>query len=456
MLMLSPAAVAADSRLPLGIRYTKQHPLVIVCDWNFAPYSFRDDYFLNDGFVIDVLEQIFNQIHVPYEIRMMEWKKAQRMLYSGTAQLMVDIAKNEETRSVRYGKSVVCNYPVAVARLKSTNPVRSIELLRQGDTVCVNRGDYVEKYLYGYFKGSPRFTVLPMPSHDAMTALVAGEIKYYVWSKESIRWEVRRFSLQDEIAIDDIDIPDGQFRFTSGDAQLLSEIDKQFERLRASDRYQPLVDKWLSGNDKYDEGTTALDILAIVGMIVLFVGSIIAMVFIMRGGSSGNLKREFKAIAHMSIGLTGCNVLAINVRRMWVYNVSGDFLPQKGLSMADYEALIHPDDIRIEYDVRKRVDEGERDMPVISFRMRKHNGPAADWHRLYVSAFIKANSKKHPAYVYLAMREETAPDAAQTTQPHDGADPAAGANAGISGIADVERKAAELIRSIDSLLGEKC
>lgn len=401
--LLTAASATWCQAAPLGIRYTKKHPLVIVTDWNFAPYSFRNDNSQQDGFLVELVEQIFNQIHVPYEIRMVDWRQAKSMIYSGEAQLMVDVRKPDDLYGSKYGEAVVADYPLCVARLKTTPAMGSIETLDEKDTIYVNYGDYALHYIVTM---NAKPIVLPCPPYDALSDILSGKVKYYVWSKEAMKRQISDYAMQDMIEVDEVDIIGGQFRFMSNDAQLLSEIDAQFERLQSLGRYTPLVDKWLSDEGKYDEGTTTLDVIAIVAMLLLFVGSIIALVFIMRGGNTGNLKREFRAIAHMAITLTGCNVLAINVRRMWVYNVSGDFLPRKGLSMADYEALIHPDDIMTEYEARRRVDDGERNMPVVTFRMKKYGDTQDEWHQVSVHAYIKSRNGKHPAYVYLALKVE--------------------------------------------------
>ena len=403
MVLLSMLPAVSSMAKPLGISYTKKHPLVIVCDWNFAPYSFRNDNMQADGFLVEMVENIFNQIHVPYEIRMVDWKQAKRMLYSGEAQLMIDIRKPDDLYGVKYGKSVLADYPLCVARLRDTPAMGSIEMLDESDTIHVNYGDYALHYIVTV---NDKPILMPCEPYNALSDILSGKIKYYVWSKVALQKQLKNFNLQKEIVLDEVDISEGQFRFMSNDSVLLSEIDKQFLRMQTLGHYKPLVDKWLTTDATYEESATSLDIIAIVAMLLLFVGSIIALVFIMRGGSTSNLKKEFRAIAHMAITLTGCNVLAINVKRMWVYNVSGDFIPRKGLSMADYEALIHPDDIMTEYDVRKRVDEGERDMPVVSFRMRKYDDAPDNWHRVSVYAYIKAKGDKLPAYVYLALKVE--------------------------------------------------
>lgn len=396
-----------DANLPLGIRYTKKHPLIIVADWNYPPYSFRNDNGEPDGFLIEMIEGIFGQLHVPYEIHMMELREAMRKLYHGEAQLMMQVSEPGNVTDRMYGRSVVIGFPVGVARLKTTRQLHSIEMLTLSDTIHTCHHSYVYRYLDNYYHGKPHFGVSALPTGSALQALLTGKAKYYLWSRTALESEVRRLSLQDQIEIDDIDVPDGQFHFTSSDQALLAELDAQFERLKSSDRYQPLVDKWLSPEGKYDKGMSVLDIIAIVGMLLLIVGSMIAFILIKRSDSSYNLKREYRAIAHMSITLTDCHVFAINVRRMWVYNISGDVLPRKGLSMADYEALIHPDDLAIERMARQRVDGGQLNMPMIEFRMRKHQGAPDDWRHMRVNAYIKSDHSGKPTYVYLALHDET-------------------------------------------------
>ena len=396
-----------DSILPLGIRYTKEHPLIIVADWLFQPYTFCNDKAEPDGLLIELIQGIFNQLHVPYEIRMTNYKEARRMLYNGTAHLMMDVKKPSEMRGVHYGKSILANYRVGLVRLKTTPSLHSIELIKRGDTIYTNTWKYIDDYLYNYFDKNPNFNVKWLEPHDALDELLLGNIKYYICGRAGIENDLRFFSMQDRITVDDIDVPQGEFHFMSSDVNLLNELDNQFERLKASGRYQPLVDKWLSDDDKYDAGTTPIDILAIVGIILLFVGAITASFFTMRSGNSGNLKREFKAIAHMSITLTDCNVFAINVRRQWVYNVSGNVLPRQGLSMADYEGLIHPDDLHVVLNAVERVDGGAKQMPSISFRMKRYGDTTNDWRQMKVNAFIKLDKKDMPVYVYLALHDET-------------------------------------------------
>ena len=76
---------------PLGIKYTKKRPLVIVADWAFPPFSFMNDAGEPAGLIVDIFKEIFSRFHIAYEIRMMDRAEARRHLVAGTAQLMVDI-----------------------------------------------------------------------------------------------------------------------------------------------------------------------------------------------------------------------------------------------------------------------------------------------------------------------------------------------------------------------------
>ena len=442
MLVMGSSTASAYQPLPLGLRYTKEHPLIVVCDWNFAPFSFRNLHGEPDGLLVELIEQLFNQIHVPYKLELAEWHKARQMVNSGEAHLMMDLRTSEDNSSVSYGHDILAEYKVAVARLRSTPPMHSIEMLHSDDTVYVHGGAYTATWLNRYFSGNTPFTIMKMPLYDAITELLAGRIKYYMFSHAALRYEIRRFSLEDVIDIDDIDVAHGGFRFVTTDKQLLKDLNVQFQYLKESGRYQQLVNKWLDDGDNINDIST-FDIIAIVGILMLFVGVAIAMAFVMRSGDNSNLKREYKAIANMAVNLTGCNVFAINVKRSWVYNVAGDLLPRKGLSLSDYIALIHPGDSTTEYNIRHRVDEGERQMPMVSFRIRKYNGAPDDWHLVNVNAYIKStNTNKRPAYVYLVLNEVTSASNGSshsiTTQ-------------GPSNMEEISRLTNELIKAIDKL-----
>ena len=55
--------------------YTEERPLIIVSDWEFPPYEFRNDKGDSDGYNVEVLDLILNKLGIPHKYVMMEWSK---------------------------------------------------------------------------------------------------------------------------------------------------------------------------------------------------------------------------------------------------------------------------------------------------------------------------------------------------------------------------------------------
>ena len=56
-------------------KYTEEHPLIIVSDWEFPPYEFRNDHGEPDGYNIEVLNLILDELKVPHKFVMQEWRQ---------------------------------------------------------------------------------------------------------------------------------------------------------------------------------------------------------------------------------------------------------------------------------------------------------------------------------------------------------------------------------------------
>ena len=51
--------------------YTKEKPLVIVADWEFPPYEFRNDMGEPDGYNVEVLNTILDILSAPASLRLL-------------------------------------------------------------------------------------------------------------------------------------------------------------------------------------------------------------------------------------------------------------------------------------------------------------------------------------------------------------------------------------------------
>lgn len=393
---------------PIGIRYTKKHPLIIVGNWSFRPYSFMNDHGEPDGFQVDLIKHVFTNLHVPYQLHLMDWKKAKQKVRKREAHLMVCIDKNDVTTHTGYSHSILAEYSIGIARNINTPKLRSIMLLTEEDTIYIMKGDYVDTYFKQYFGRSIPFHIEYSTAEDALNDISTGRVKYFLWGKYTLGSLVNRFDLGKLIKVDDIDIPSGRMRFLSNDSMLLHDLDMQLERIKAQGAYDVLTEKWFEKDGKHEKTAEIPEIIFIMVFAVLVVIVIIIVVVMKRGNHTETLRKEFEAISRISLNLTNCYVLYIDLRKMRIRNIYGDIVPKNGITVLEFDQdIIHPDDIQTQYDIRKRVDSGEEDVPAIRMRMRKHDGAKDDWRTMNITALIRKDYKNRPHHLYLVLTDET-------------------------------------------------
>lgn len=403
---LSKSSEIYKYSVPLGIKYTKQHPLVVVANWTHHPYSYMSVEGRPDGLSIDILKHIFLRFCIPYKIRMLDNVEAWRQLRSGEAHLMIGVDNLPEPSGLLCGRTVIAPHRIVCMRLKTTPMLRSVTLLGEGDTLMLNETDYCYHFFMRRYKGNPPFTIQPEDSHVALTKLLEGQRKYFLWDEGSLNDLVRRYGVGDKVAMDYIDIPSGDFRFISADSTLLYELDRNFTEMQERGELTEMYDHWLQGANhthKYSDAGEMFFVLVLTLIVTIFV---VTIIIVKSRESSNMLKKEFLTMSRMGKELSKCQLLAIDIRRNWVYNLSSDLLPKEGLSGNDYEALIHPDDISVEYNIRKAIDEGETSPPTVHFRIRRHDGEGG-WRNVAVNASIKVNSSYEPVYLFLAINDYT-------------------------------------------------
>ena len=387
---------------PHGIRYTKKHPFIVVADWTFPPFSYVNDSGEPAGMLIEILHELFSHFHIAHEIRMMDRAEAHRQIAAGTANLMIDVDNLPPMAGVSVGKAVVAGYKVSVLRSKETAMMRSIMLLEKTDTVAVDKGSYTYYYIRDCFKDDIPFSLLSVDHGKVMNDLLSGKVKYFIWEEVALRRLVKKYGVASKVEIERIDVPEGNFRFFCTDSIILHELDRTLQHMQEAGQTKAIMERWTADNmEKGDNDSLQITVFAV--LTILFTIAIIALI---RTAMSGKLRSEFRIISRTAIEMSDSQVLAIHTRRRWVYNIAGNFLPPKGVSMGDYMSLIHPHDAEKVYEAIQKVDGGKTDMPVIHLRMRRFDDPPRQWREVQVHANIKTRHNK-PVYVYLTIIDDT-------------------------------------------------
>ena len=122
--------------------YTNERPLIIVSDWEFPPYEFRNDHGEPDGYNIEVMNLILNKLGIPHLFVMQEWYQAVQTFESHEADLIHALSINYRKHPYVMTQNMITYYPVKAVRRKSQKPLSQISQLGEGDTLMLKSNDY--------------------------------------------------------------------------------------------------------------------------------------------------------------------------------------------------------------------------------------------------------------------------------------------------------------------------
>ena len=92
MLLLSATAIRSTAQ-QLSDTYTKQRPVVIVCDWDKAPYEFLNNNGQPSGSNIDVMQAVMKELNLPCRFVMKDWSIALKTFERGDADIILANAR---------------------------------------------------------------------------------------------------------------------------------------------------------------------------------------------------------------------------------------------------------------------------------------------------------------------------------------------------------------------------
>lgn len=337
LLLLLPIDSTAQQ---LTEKYDKSRPVIIVCDWDKPPYEFADDEGRPAGSNIDVLKEIFDELGLRYTFVMKEWSNAIKTFERGDADLI--LANVNRFKSKEFFSTQIINYNrIRVAMTKDTADIISLKTLEQ-EGVVLKAGDYTSMYFRD--ADSSMMSKIEFQSPKvALTALKAGDIKYFVWGDEPLKWKIKKLNL-DSIYINEVSIPVSEVHIIGRDKELIDQIDDQYSRLKQSGELEQILNKWIHP-DRIHDDTPPVAIYVILGLVLLAVLIIsfdrLAKAHVMRATRNSTMLNEmmYKALHMGNFKLMQYDIANDRVANRYGSNI----LPPEGLTFEEFASRIHPD-----------------------------------------------------------------------------------------------------------------
>ena len=383
--------------------YTKEKPLVIVADWEFPPYEFRNDMGEPDGYNVEVLDAILAKLGIPHYYVMKEWYLATQAFDNREADLIHVLKFKYDKPPYFYTHNMITYYNVRAVRLRSTRPLKHISQLGPGDTLTLKKNDYVDLKISE--RKDKNFTVEYHSPREALMGIHSGKYKYYMWGEQPLKQKVKELGL-DGIEFDDTDMPSGELRIVGYDKELIQAIDDMYARLEQAGDIQKIRDKWFHPERVHNDASP----MALILLIAIAMAAIVIILFshMMRVRVKKAVEQSIDINQMMTQALRSGNFYVIenDLEAKHIRNTYGDMLPKDGLSIEQFMDRL-PYEERDNYkEAMEQMARGEKDLGSLRRRFNRGTDKKPDWRWLEGHAVVEYQDGK-PRYVITSFRDYT-------------------------------------------------
>ena len=247
ILLLCTLTAKAEENADYVRNYTTERPLIYEDAWDLWPYVFLNDNGEPDGYNIDLLKLIFKELDIPYIIKLKPTLEAQKDLEEGRSDLMLRMDASFSRGNSSYSKTIVQLFTHSIVSPRGKNVGIRNERDLSKHPIIVHDGSFSHHYIQDHNLAKEIEAYNDMK--EATQKVSAKREGIILWNTMSLKWLLWRYHL-DNLEITPIDLPYGEYKFMSKDLTLLARIDSVFTVLRASERLQPIQNKWFYPNRK--------------------------------------------------------------------------------------------------------------------------------------------------------------------------------------------------------------
>jgi signal transduction histidine kinase/ABC-type amino acid transport substrate-binding protein len=313
--------------------YTKDRPLIIVSDWEFPPYEFRNDKGEPDGFNVEILNIILDQLKIPHKFIMQEWFQCTQTFESRQADLIHALSVNYRKRPYIMTQNMITYYSVKSVRRPSQKPLRLVSQIQDDDTIMMKKNDYVPLRLQQEF--DPQFQIEYRSPKEALTAIRNGRNSYYIWGAIPLQMKIKEYHL-DSLMLDDINIPAGELRIIGYDKELIEAIDDAYARMEQSGDLKPIYDKWFYP-ERAKEQSSPLSLIILVSAIIIIILSILLSILLRNRLRQAVARYEdINNIMTEALKIGTSFVLEYDIDTDHFRNAYGHMLPDEGMTLKQF------------------------------------------------------------------------------------------------------------------------
>jgi signal transduction histidine kinase/ABC-type amino acid transport substrate-binding protein len=221
--------------------YDAEHPLVYEDAWDLWPYAFLNEQGEPEGFNIDLIRLVMEELRIPYVIRLKPAAEAISDLRQGKSDLTFCVVAGYNEDGGPYSTDALTLFTQSVVTPKS----KPLEIKNFRDLgkhrVIVNDSSLCHHMMIDY---GWEHNAEPMEDmREAIQKVSATEEGQIVWNTLSLQWLMRRYHI-DNLELTPVNMPHGEYKFMSNDLWLLEKLDQTYSQLYSTERITPIQNKW--------------------------------------------------------------------------------------------------------------------------------------------------------------------------------------------------------------------
>ena len=400
LLLCLPLGLPAANEFP---EYTDEHPLVVVCDWDFRPFEFLDSEGQPAGYNIDVLDMIFDRLDIPHKFVMQEWHVATNMFQHREADLIHALFYFYKNHPYVSTHKYLNYYNLKVVRRADTPPMRPFHSLGPTDTVLLKKDDYAALTID--IMSNVQFVTEYRSPKDALTGIHAGRYKYFLWGETPLTSKIQELGI-DSLVLDDTEIPPGELRIIGYNRDLIDIIDDQYTRLEQAGDLQRIYDRWFHPEREHDD-TSPVALFVLGGLAAAIAFSLLLIRLVNR--------RVRKTVQQRSdLGQMMDQVLSMGNYAMveWdlaankLRNTYGHILPLDEMNPEDFLKCMPPDEAKMLHNLDMQLISGAASHFDMHLSVNYGTPDKPEWRSYYSNAISEKENGK-TRFIYYTTKDIT-------------------------------------------------
>ena len=381
----------------LGI-YSKEHPLVIVCDWDLPPYEFLDDNGSPAGYTIELMSRIMEKMMIPYTFVLKDNEQITELFKNRKADLFVAPSFMLGSDSCYQSSNVLNYYKTKVAMRADEPPLRSVKDISEDKVVVLRKGGRIVANGLRDMKNA-----LNLQAHAPMEALygvLSGKYDYFMWGEEPLKWKIKELNIEG-LRVDEIDVPIVELHVGSYDKELVEAFDDYYARMEQTGDLDGLREKWFHPERHHDNASPLWLYIAAAVLALMLLLFMMNRLIGRRVKRMKQLNSDQTRLMNMALDLGGYMVTEYNPKKDVFTNLRGKLMDERK-NLAQSIDTLHAEDREIFQKKVQDLQSGAASSSDILVRRNDGTDAKPHWQYLTGNCIRERDEQNHEAYLVVA------------------------------------------------------